>query len=74
MVQDAGDNASRPFMQWVYQQNPDFPAGTRIYSWSLGYTQATKTIEASNQYATICYVGGRVTAAEQFTIVKGVSS
>lgn len=73
-TQDAGDNSTRPYMQWVYQENPDFPAGTRIYSWSLGYTQATKTIQASNQYASICYVGSRVTAAEQFVIVRGVSS
>jgi hypothetical protein len=61
-------------MQWVYQRNPDIPAGTKIYSWDLGYTKATKTTEASNKYEQICYVGSRVIAAEQFAILKGVAS
>jgi hypothetical protein len=74
MTQDAKDDSTRPYMQWVYQQNPDIPAGMRIYSWSLGYTQPTKTTEASNKYEQIAYVGSRVTAAEQFVIVKGISS
>lgn len=74
MTQDAKDNSTRPYMQMVYQQNPDIPAGMRIYSWSLGYTQATKTTEASNKYEQIAYVGSRVTAAEQFVILQGISS
>ena len=73
-TQDAKDGATRPYMQWVYQQNPDIPAGMRIYSWSLGYTQPTKTTEASNKYEQIAYVGSRVTAAEQFCILQGISS
>jgi hypothetical protein len=71
-VQDAKLNVSRPYLQWVYQRQPDLPAGTKIYAWSLGYTQQTKTSEASNKFEQICYVGSRVTAAEQFAILKGV--
>lgn len=74
MTQDAKDSSTRPFMQWVYQQNPDIPAGQRIYSWELGYTKATKTTEASNKYESIAYVGSRVTAAEQFSLLKGIQS
>ena len=44
----------------------------RIYSWSLGYTQPTKTTKASNKYEQICYIGSRVTAAEQFVVLKGL--
>lgn len=73
-VQDAKENATIPYMQWVYQQNPDIPAGMRIYSWDLGYTKNTKTSEASNKYEQIAYVGSRVVAAEQFCIVKGLQS
>lgn len=72
-ISDAKLNVSRPFLQWVYQRQPDLPAGTKIYSWELGYTKATKTTEASNKYEQICYVGSRVTAAEQFTILRGVN-
>lgn len=71
-ISDAKLNVSRPYLQWVYQRQPDLPAGTKIYSWSLGYTQPTKTTEASNKFEQICYVGSRVTAAEQFTILRGV--
>jgi hypothetical protein len=74
MTQDAKDGSTRPYMQWVYQQNPDIPAGMKIYSWELGYTKATKTTEASNKYEQISYVGSRVIAAEQFSILKGLSS
>jgi len=74
MTQDAGTNDTRPYMQWVYQTNPDIPAGTRIYSWDLGYTKQTKTTEASNKYEQIAYVGSRVIAAEQFAIMKGLVS
>lgn len=73
-TQDAKDNTTRPYMQWVYQQNPDIPAGMRIYSWDLGYTKATKTTQASNKYEQIAYVGSRVIAAEQFSLLKGISS
>jgi hypothetical protein len=69
---DAKDGGSRPYMQWVYQQNPDIPTSQRIYSWDLGYTKGTKTTEASNKYEQIAYVGSRVIAAEQFSIVKGL--
>ena len=61
-------------MQWVYQQNPDIPTAQKIYSWSLGYTQPTKTTEASNKYEQIAYVGSRVIAAEQFATLVGLSS
>jgi len=71
---DAKDNTTRPYMQWVYQQNPDITAGQRIYSWDLGYTKNTKTTEASNKYEQIAYVGSRVIAAEQFSILKGLVS
>jgi hypothetical protein len=73
-VQDAKDNTSRPLMQWVYQQNPDITAGQRIYSWDLGYTKATKTTTANNEYNQIAYVGSRVLAAEQFAILRGITS
>lgn len=71
-VADAKLNTSRPYMQWVYQRNPDIPAGMKIYSWELGYTKATKTTEASNKYEQIAYVGSRTTAAEQFSILRGL--
>lgn len=71
-VSDAKLNVSRPYMQWVYQRNPDIPAGQKIYSWELGYTKATKTTEASNKYEQIAYVGSRTISAEQFTILKGL--
>jgi len=71
---DAKDSETRPYMQWVYQQNPDIPAGQRIYSWELGYTKSTKTSIAENKYEQIAYVGSRVTAAEQFSILKGISA
>ena len=74
MVRDAKDNTSRPQMQWVYQQNPDITAGQRIYSWGLGYTQATKTTKAENEYNQIAYVGSRTMASEQFSILRGISS
>ena len=74
MTQDAKDSTTRPYMQWVYQQNPDIPAGQRIYSWELGYTKPTKTTVAENRYEQIAYVGSRVIAAEQFAILKGIQS
>jgi hypothetical protein len=61
-------------MQWVYQQNPDIPTSQRIYSWDLGYTKNTKTTLAANFYEQIAYVGSRVTAAEQFSILRGIVS
>lgn len=73
-TQDAKDSTTRPYMQWVYQQNPDIPAGMRIYSWELGYTKATKTTKAENSYEQIAYVGSRVTAAEQFSLLKGLAA
>jgi len=74
MTQDAKDSTSRPYMQWVYQQNPDITAGQRIYSWDLGYTKATKTTKAQNLYEQIAYVGSRTIAAEQFALVVGIGS
>lgn len=74
MTQDAKNNETRPYLQWCYQQNPDIPTSQRIYSWDLGYTKATKTTEASNKYEEISYVGSRVTAAEQFSILRGLVS
>lgn len=71
---DAKDSSARPYMQWVYQQNPDITAGQRIYSWDLGYTKATKTTAASNHYEQIAYVGARVIAAEQFCTLAGLIS
>jgi hypothetical protein len=70
-VTDAKMNVERPFFQFVYQKSPDF--SEKIYSWSLGYTQATKTEEASNNYHQISYVGSRVVCAEQFALLKGKS-
>jgi hypothetical protein len=70
---DAKDNTTRPYMQWVYQQNPDITTSQRIYSWDLGYTKVTKTTEASNKYEQICYVGSRTIAAEQFAFLKGLA-
>jgi hypothetical protein len=74
MTQDAKEDTTRPYLQWVYQQNPDIPTSQRIYSWDLGYTKNTKTTEASNKYEQISYVGSRVTAAEQFNILQGIVS
>ncbi len=74
MTVDAKDSSTRPYMQWVYQQNPDIPTKQKIYSWDLGYTRQTKTTEASNKYEQIAYCGSRVTAAEQFCILRGISS
>lgn len=74
MTVDAKDSATRPYMQWVYQQNPDIPTSQRIYSWDLGYTKNTKTTLAANFYEQIAYVGSRVTAAEQFSILRGIVS
>lgn len=74
MTQDAKEDATRPYLQWVYQQNPDIPTSQRIYSWDLGYTKNTKTTEASNKYEQISYVGSRVTAAEQFNIMQGIAA
>lgn len=74
MTVDAKDSSTRPYLQWVYQQNPDIPTSQKIYSWELGYTKATKTTEASNKYEQIAYVGSRVTAAEQFCLLKGIAS
>jgi hypothetical protein len=74
MIQDAKTNESRPYWQWVYQTNPDIAPGTKIYSWELGYTKASKTSQASNKYEQIAYVGSRVTSAEQFCIVQGMFS
>lgn len=73
-IQDAKDGATRPQLQFVYQQNPDITAGQRIYSWDLGYTKATKTTIAENKYEQIAYVGARTLAAEQFCLLKGVNS
>jgi hypothetical protein len=73
-VMDAKDNTARPFMQFVYQKNPDIPTSQKIYSWGLGYTQDSKTTEASNKYEQIAYVGSRTIAAEQFCILKGLAS
>lgn len=73
-IQDAKDGATRPQLQFVYQQNPDITPGQRIYSWDLGYTKATKTTIAENKYEQIAYVGARTLAAEQFAIMKGVVS
>lgn len=74
MTQDAKDNSTRPYLQFVYQQNPDITTGQKIYSWDLGYTKTTKTTEASNKYEQIAYVGSRVIAAEQFSLLRGIAS
>lgn len=74
MTVDAKDSSTRPYMQWVYQQNPDIPTSQKIYSWDLGYTKNTKTTLAANFYEQIAYVGSRVTAAEQFSILKGIAA
>lgn len=75
MVQDAKEgDKTRPYMQMVYQQNPDIPTGMRIYSWDYGYTKATKTSKAENTYEQISYLGSRITAAEQFSILRGIAA
>ncbi len=68
---DSKTGESMSSMDWVYWKNPDIPTSQKIYSWGLGYTQGTKTEEASNNYHQIAYVGSRVVAAEQFIIIKG---
>lgn len=74
MTQDAKDNSTRPYMQIVYQQNPDIPTSQRIYSWDYGYTKQTKTSKAENTYEQISYLGSRVTAAEQFGLIRGLAA
>jgi hypothetical protein len=74
MITDVRTGATRPQMQWVYWKHPDFPDGTKIYSWDLGFTKTTKTTEASNKWEQTCYVGARVIAAEQYIQFRGVSS
>lgn len=71
MLRDAKNNDTIPYLQWVYQKNPDIPTSQKIYSWALGYTSDTKTDEASNFYNQMTYVGSRVVAAEQFILIKG---
>lgn len=73
-TRDAKTNETMPYMQWVYQKNPNIPTNQKIYSWDLGYTSQTKTEEASNFYHQITYLGSRVVAAEQFIQVKGIAS
>ncbi len=74
MLRDAKTDETMPYMEWVYQKNPDIPTAQKIYSWGLGYTQETKTEEASNNFHQIAYVGSRVVAAEQFILMKGIAS
>ena len=74
MTRDAKNNETMAYMDWVYQKNPDIANTEAIYSWAMGYTENTKTEEASNTYHQMCYVGSRVVAAEQFVLIKGVTS
>lgn len=71
-TRDAKTDETMPYMQWVFQKNPEIPTTQKYYSWGLGYTQETKTEEASNNFHQITYVGSRVVAAEQFIIVRGI--
>lgn len=73
-TRDAKSDETMPYMQWVYQKNPEIPTAQKYYSWGLGYTQETKTEEASNSFHQITYVGSRIVAAEQFIIIKGINS
>lgn len=73
-TRDARTNETMPYFQFVYQKNPDIPTDQKIYSWSEGYTQDTKTPTASNSFHQISYLGSRVVAAEQYIIIKGVTS
>jgi hypothetical protein len=73
-TRDAKTDETMPYMQWVFQKNPEIPTAQKYYAWGLGYTQDTKTEEASNSFHQITYVGSRVVAAEQFIIIKGVAS
>lgn len=74
MITDVRTGATRPQMQWVYWKHPDLPAGTKIYTWELGFSKGTKTTEASNKWEQQCWVGSRITAAEQFIIFQGVAA
>ncbi len=74
MTRDAKTDETMAFMEWVYQKNPEIPTTQKYYSWAMGYTQDTKTEEASNNFHQICYVGSRVVAAEQFIILRGIAS
>lgn len=73
-TRDAKSNETMAYMAIVYQKNPQISTSQKIYSWTLGFTQETKTEEASNNFHQIAYAGSRVTAAEQFIIIKGVAS
>lgn len=74
MTRDAKTDETMAYMAVVYQKNPEIPTNQKIYSWGLGYTQNTKTEEASNNFHQIAYAGSRVVAAEQFILVKGIAS
>ncbi len=67
-----------PYMEIVYKKHPKMNEGglsqNKVYAWGEGYSQATKTSKASDNYHQICYMGSRVASAEQFIINKGVAS
>lgn len=73
-LRDTKTNETYPYMQMVYKKHPRIPDNVKIYAWGEGFTQQTKTPEASDNYHQICYFGSRVVAAEQFIINKGVTS
>lgn len=74
MTRDAKTNETMAYMEWVYQKHKDMPTAQKFYGWSMGFTQPTKTEEASNSFHQMTYVGSRVVAAEQFILIKGVAS
>jgi hypothetical protein len=74
MTRDAKNNETMAYMEWVYQKHKDMPTAQKFYGWSMGFTQDTKTEEASNSFHQMCYIGSRVTAAEQFILIKGVAA
>lgn len=73
-TRDAKTNETMAHLDWVYQKHADMPNAQKFYGWSLGFTQDTKTEEASNAFHQMTYIGSRVVAAEQFIIIKGVAS
>lgn len=71
-LRDTKTGESYPYLQQVFKKHPRI--SEKIYGWSVGYTQGTKTLEASDNFAQICYFGSRVVSAEQFIINKGVAA
>lgn len=71
-LRDTKTGETSPYLQMVYKKHPRI--AEKIYAWSEGFTQGTKTSKASDNFFQICYFGSKVASAEQFIINKGVAA